>query len=159
MNIPIVFNIIIFIIFIIYYFTNKNKAVEAAKLGAKSFKKIFPLIVVMLLIIIIMQKIFSYGFIIDSLTRFSGWQGYLIAVFFGSIVHIPHFVVFPLAGQLLQGGVYPGFIAVLVTSLVMVHTFSIPLEIKELGFKFAVVRNLVSLVFAIVVGVVLGVLY
>ncbi|RMF54972.1 hypothetical protein D6745_03490 [Candidatus Woesearchaeota archaeon] len=159
MSPPTIFNLTIFIIFSAYFFINRKKAVEAVKLSAKSFKRIFPLLLVILFVILILERILSFELIASSITSFSGWQGYLLSVFLGSIVQIPHFIAFSVAGQLLQGGVYPGFIAALVTSLVMVHTFSIPIEIKELGFKFAVIRNLISLIFAVIIGVIIGVLY
>ena len=153
------FNIAVLVVFLLFYFRNKKKARHALHLAIKSFWKIGPLLLIVMIFLIFSQRIFSGERVITYLTHSSGPLGYLIAAFLGTVVHIPLFVAFPIGGQLLQSGVNPGLIAVLITSLVMVHTFSIPIEIKELGTKFAVYRNVLSFVFAICIGVIMGLLY
>ncbi|MEA3230102.1 MAG: hypothetical protein U9P44_04250 [archaeon] len=156
---PLVFNAFIILVFLFFYSKNKNKAGKALKCAFKSLRNVIPLIMIMLIVLIFVQNTFSEEFIRQNITAFSGPTGYFIAAFLGAVVHIPLFISFPLGGQLLQSGVNPGFIAVLITSLVMVHTFTIPLEIKEMGLKFALARNILCLVSAIIIGFVMGVFY
>lgn len=141
------------------FLKNKEKNKEAIQLAFKSLKQIGPLILIILTIMMFIQRFFTTSFIEKYTTELSGPLGYIGAAFLGAIVHIPLFISFPLGGELLHAGVNPGFIAVLITSLVMVHTFSIPVEIKEMGLKFAIIRNVLSLLSAIMIGIILGVLY
>ena len=154
-----IFNAVVLVIFLVCYFTDKDKSVHALHQSVRSFERIAPIFVVVILVLVLVQGSFSGDAVFAYVAEVSGLWGYLAAAFLGAIVHVPPFITFPVAGQFLASGVNPGYIAVLVTSLVMVHTFSIPIEIKELGLKFALVRNFLCLVFAIVIGVILGVLY
>lgn len=159
MHIVWIFNGIVLTMLIVYYFINHKKSFEALDLAWKSFKKITPLLLIIIFFILVIQQIFTKEVFMQSLKSYTGLQGYIFAGLFGAIIHIPLFVSVPLGGELLQGGINPGIIAALITSLVMVHTFSIPVEIKEMGFKFAITRNLLTLVFAIVIGLIMGVVY
>lgn len=156
---PLIFNAAVLIVLFFFYFKDKDKTQKAMRLASEHFKKIMPLLIIMLAVIIFMQGAFSEENIAGHITAFSGTTGYLIAAFIGGVIHIPPFITFPLAGQLLQNGVNPGVIAVLVTSLIMVHSFTIPLEAKEMGIKFALARNILCLISAIMIGIVVGVLY
>jgi len=155
----ILFNLAVFITFLIYYSKNRDKARQALVLLYKSIRKIYPLILIMMFLFVFLQKLSIEGMITGYIEASSGYLGYLSAAVAGSIFHIPHFIAFPIGGQLLQTGVNPGFIAVFISSLVMVHIFSIPIEIKFLGVKFAVIRNGLSFMFSIIIGIIFGVLY
>ena len=154
-----IFNAVVFAVFLVCYFTDKDKSVHALRLSVRSFERIAPVLIVVILFLVFAQDLFLGDVVFDYIAGVSGFWGYLVAAFAGAIVHVPLLITFPVAGQLLASGVNPGYIAVLITSLVMVHTFSMPVEIKELGLKFALVRNFLCLVFAIVIGVLMGVLY
>jgi len=159
MNSALTFNMIVLAVFLVFYIRNSKKGKEVIISAARSLKAIAPLLIIIIIALIFMQVIFSEKSITGYINEFSGPRGYLVAVIFGAIIHIPMFIAFPVGGQLLQAGINPGIIAVLITSLVMVHFITIPVEIKELGLKFAVIRNLLSILFAVVIGIILGVLY
>lgn len=76
----------------------------------------------------------------------------------GCITLIPAFVAFPLAGTLVDAGASIVPIVAFLTTLTMVGIVTFPLEKKEFGTKFTVVRNSLSFVFAIVIALVMGVI-
>ncbi|MFH1126913.1 MAG: permease [archaeon] len=156
---PVMFNAIVLVFFLAFYYRDKDKSIHALRLSIRSFESIAPIFVVVILLLVFLQGFISEDVISLYVGGISGPWGYLLAAIAGAVVHVPPFITFPLAGQFLHAGVNPGYIAVLVTSLVMVHTFSMPIEIKELGLKFALVRNFLCFVFAIFIGVIMGVLY
>ncbi|MBU0666702.1 MAG: hypothetical protein ABIC91_01570 [Nanoarchaeota archaeon] len=153
------FNIVVFVIFLVYFFYRKNNAIAALKLAWKSFKIILPLLLIIIILILFIDKVFSLEKVSSNLSSISGWKGYIAAVGLGSLFHIPHFIAFPIGGKLLSGGLNVGVIAAFLSSLIMVHLFTIPIEIRELGWKFAIVRNGLSLCFALIIGLFLGVIY
>jgi len=156
---PIVFNSIIMVLSILFFRKDKKRFIESFSIAKKSFLKIAPLISIVLIILVFIQALFSDDVILTYLSAAEGTKGYILAVLLGAVIHIPHFVAFPIGGQLLQEGIDPGFIGVFITSLVTVHTFSIPLEVKELGLKFTAVRNLLYLLASIIIGIFIGVLF
>jgi len=86
----------------------------------------------------------------------SGWQGVVIAAFFGSIVLIQAFIAFPLAGSILRQGASVSAIAAFVTTLVMVGVVTAPLEMKFFGKKFTFWRNFLSFIFALIIALIMG---
>jgi len=83
----------------------------------------------------------------------SGSLGVALAALVGSITLIPGFVAFPLAASLLNQGAGLVPIATFVPTLMMVGIVTLPVEIRYFGRKQAVLRNGISFVYAIPVGV------
>ena len=75
----------------------------------------------------------------------------------GSITLIPAFVAFPLVGSLVDVGASIVPAVAFLTTLTMVGIVTFPLEKKEFGTKFAVMRNLFSFGFAIIIALLMGV--
>ncbi|MFH1316042.1 MAG: permease [Candidatus Woesearchaeota archaeon] len=154
-----VFDAIIIVILLVYYFKNKIKAKEALMIARNTFNSIFPLLLILLLLISFFKGILSVDTIRVYVSSLHGFAGYIISAIAGSLFHVPSFIAFPIGGQLLQNGVKVGIVCVFITSLIMVHIFTIPIEIKELGYKFAILRNLLSIIAAILIGAIMGVIY
>lgn len=82
----------------------------------------------------------------------------VVSAVVGSITLIPAFVAFPLVGSLVDAGasMIPG--AAFLTTLTMVGVVTFPLEKKEFGLRFALVRNALSFIFAIGIALAMGVI-
>ncbi|MFW6197876.1 MAG: permease [Myxococcota bacterium] len=87
----------------------------------------------------------------------SGVTGVLSAGLLGSVLHIPTLVSFPLAGSLMDAGASTTVVAVFITTLTMVGFVTLPLEMGILGKRFALLRNGLSLVAAVIIGLLVGV--
>ena len=77
----------------------------------------------------------------------------------GSISLIPGFIAYPLSGVLIKNGVSYPVIAVFITTLMMVGVLTLPLERKYFGWKVAIMRNLLSLIGALAIGITIGFLW
>ena len=115
---------------------------------------------------LVLLTIWSIGFILaflppEAVSRAigpgSGIKGVAVAAFFGSIVLIQAFIAFPLAGSFLRQGAGVEAIAAFVTTLVMVGILTAPLEAEFFGKRFALWRNVLSFIFAIVIALAMGV--
>lgn len=82
----------------------------------------------------------------------------VVAAAFGAITLIPAFIAFPLIGTLSSAGVGIMPSVAFLTTLTMVGIATFPLERREFGAKFALTRNALSFVFAILIAVVMGVI-
>lgn len=76
----------------------------------------------------------------------------------GTVTLVPAFIAFPLIGTLVDAGVGVVPAVAFLTTLTMVGLVTFPLERKEFGTKFTVVRNSLSFVFAIIIALAMGVL-
>jgi len=113
-----------------------------------------------LLIVLILVSVFLYlvpdKTIIKLLGAKSGVMGVVIAAAVGSIALIPAFIAFPLAKILLVKGVSYTVVAVFITTLIMVGVLTLPVEFKYFGKKAAIMRNVLSFLGAIIVGLLIG---
>jgi len=80
----------------------------------------------------------------------------LVVALLGAILHIPSLVSFPLAASILESGASVTAVAVFITTLTMIGVVTLPVEIRELGRKMALLRNGISFIIAIVIGLIMG---
>lgn len=84
--------------------------------------------------------------------------GTVSSAMLGTITLIPALIAFPLVGTLVNAGVSVIPSVAFLTTLTMVGVVTIPLEKREFGWKFTLARNGLSLIFAIVIALVMGVI-
>lgn len=84
----------------------------------------------------------------NSSLLLSGLYGAII----GAITIIPAFIAFPLASSLFESGANLVGIAAFITTLTMVGIATLPIEIKHFGKKFALIRNGLSFLLALVIA-------
>ncbi|NBK25056.1 MAG: permease [Spirochaetia bacterium] len=138
---------------------SREKTLKACKIAGKAFVKTGPSLLTVLGIVGLTLGILTPEIIAKAVGAEAGVMATLIASVLGAITLIPSLVAFPLAGSLLRSGATVMTISAFVTSLVMVGIVTAPMEIKELGKKFTLLRNglgfLAALLIAMVMGVVL----
>ena len=115
-----------------------------------------PQFLSILFIIGIMLAVLDPQTIYMLLGKDSGLRGLTIAAVIGSITLIPGFVAFPLAAALLKAGAGYGQITMFITTLMMVGVVTLPVEIQFFGRATAIKRNLLALVFAVIISFVIG---
>jgi uncharacterized membrane protein YraQ (UPF0718 family) len=82
----------------------------------------------------------------------------IIAAIAGSVTLIPAFVAFPLVGSFVNVGASIIPAVAFLTTLTMVGVVTFPLEKKEFGLKFALTRNVLSFISALLIASVMGVI-
>jgi len=80
----------------------------------------------------------------------------IIASLLGSVLFIPGIIAFPLADSLLTMGAGVTAVAAFISTLTMIGFVFLPLEVRELGRRFALVRNSLSLLAALVIAFLVG---
>ncbi len=124
--------------------------------GIKMFVNLLPTLLTVLIIVSVIIYIFPKEVIIQNLGENSGITGMIIAAMLGSIALIPGFIAFPLGSVLLKYGISYKIISIFLTTLMMVGILTLPVEIKYFGFRVAVIRNVLSFIGAIIIGVIMG---
>jgi len=121
------------------------------KKTARTFLQALPVIVGMLLLTSHALSLFSP----EQAARYFGrndWVDALLATAVGSIAAGPPLASYLLGGELRAGGVSLVAVTALVVSWVTVGVVQLPAEALFLGRRFALVRNLVSFVFTLLVA-------
>jgi len=153
----------------VYYFTaaltavlfmiDKEKTIKGLKLGLKKIRKNSPVFLNMIILVALSLYFVSDELILRFLGDGSGAIGVALAGGLGSIAFMPGFVAFPLAGILLEKGVSYTVIAAFTTTLMMVGIVTYPVEKDFFGIKITVIRNIISLIMAVIVSIVIGLFY
>ncbi|MCF7945927.1 MAG: permease [Spirochaetia bacterium] len=136
---------------------SRKKTVMALKSAWKMFLSMLPMLIIIILLIGLL-----FGFVPEEdLKSFLGDQsgpvGVLVTAVVGALLHIPALLAFPLAASLIEKGASVTVAAAFLTTLTMIGMVTLPLEIKELGKKFALMRNGLSFIAALIISYLLGV--
>lgn len=146
------------LLLIIFFIKDKKKTTDALKkaffMGRGMALSIFGVIFAIGLLLALLPP--------EEIARIIGGQNVYIATIlaaaFGTVTLIPAFIAFPLIGTLFNAGVGIMPAVAFLTTLTMVGIATFPLETREFGLKFALIRNGLSFVFAIAIALVMGVI-
>ncbi|GMQ64823.1 MULTISPECIES: permease [Vallitalea] len=154
--------VILFIItigaLIISLVKDRSKTLNSIKSAKGMMKGMLSDIIGVLLLIGLILSLVPPEKIESLIGSGSGFLATLGAALVGTITLIPAFVAFPLIGSLKANGAGIITLTAFLTTLTMVGFVTFPLESKTFGRKFAVKRNVVSFIFAILIAVGLGVI-
>ncbi len=137
---------------------SRAKTIQAFQLGAKALWKMAPSLLAIVGLVGLILGFLPPETISRLLGVEAGAGATVAAAIIGSITLIPALVSFPLAGSLLDSGATIVTITVFITTLLMVGTVTAPLEIKALGKKFTLLRNGLSLIAALIIATIMGVI-
>lgn len=154
----IIVNLIAFIWLIFSLIKDKNKTKESLKIALKTFFKTLPIIIIIIIFIGFLLGFLPPDIIYKVVGEQAGFLGILVTAILGSVLFVPALISFPLAASLLNGGASIMSVAAFITTLTMVGVVTLPLEIKEMGKKITILRNVFSFVFAIVIALIIGVI-
>jgi len=150
--------IIMTILLIISVIFDRGKTWKAIRRGTKKLLKILPNYLKILVLLALIMS-FSENFIVEYLGGQNILLGSLLGIITGSIVMMPGFIAYPLAGVLLARGVSYTVIAGFVISLKMVGVVTYPVEKEYMGVKGTIYRNVASLIITFILTFVMGLYY
>jgi len=143
--------------FIFSIIKDKKKTFNSIKMSSGMMKNMIGQIIGILFLIGLLLTFIPPEAIKQYLGQSNVIMSTIVSAFVGSITLIPAFVAFPLVGSLVNAGASIVPIVAFLTTLTMVGFVTFPLEKREFGLKFAVVRNSLSFVFAIIIALLMGV--
>ncbi|MBU1670783.1 MAG: permease [Actinobacteria bacterium] len=152
----IVIDVLVAVCLVISLAKNKDKTKLALKIAYNATKRMGPSVLAIIAVIGLIVGFIPPKWIASAIGGDRGIFGVLIAAFLGAILFIPALIAFPLASSLLQMGAGTMAIAAFITTLTMIGFIFLPLEIKELGKRFALLRNGLSFLVAIAIALIMG---
>lgn len=160
MNITVIFiNIFAGGCLIFSFIKDRKKTKQSLLIAAKSFFRILPTILIIIIFIGLLLGFVPQSQISKIAGEQTGFGGVFLIALLGAIMYIPSLIAFPLAASLLISGATVTVVAAFITTLTMIGTITLPLEIKELGMKMALLRNGISFVIAIIIALIMGVMW
>lgn len=157
-----IFTISLWIITIVWLLISiskdKKKTINSIKMSSGLMKSMVGEIIGILFLIGLMLTFVPPDTIKYYLGESNVLLSTIVSAFVGSITLIPAFVAFPLIGSLISVGANIIPIVSFLTTLTMVGFVTFPLEKREFGIKFALTRNLLSFIFAVIIALLMGVI-
>jgi uncharacterized membrane protein YraQ (UPF0718 family) len=135
---------------------DREKTMQSLTIAVKSFFRILPTVFIIIIIIGLLLAFVPATEISRFVGEQAGFGGILVIAVLGAILYIPALISFPLAASLLKGGASIAAAAAFITTLTMIGVVTLPLEIKELGKKMALLRNGISFIIAIIIALIMG---
>jgi uncharacterized membrane protein YraQ (UPF0718 family) len=135
---------------------DRAKTAQAVLTALRSGAALLPTLLLILVVIGLTLGFVTPATIGRLVGEGSGIGGAFVAGLVGSVLHIPALLAFPLGASFLRSGASTTVVAVFITTLTMVGLVTLPLEIQLFGRRFALLRNALSLVAALVIGLLVG---
>lgn len=152
----IIINLIALILLLFSAIRSKSKTRKSLKIALKTFFRIFPTIIIIVVFIGFLLGFLPPEIISAVVGDRAGFLGVLAAAILGSVLFIPALISFPLAASLLKGGASIMSVAAFITTLTMVGIVTLPLELREMGKKITILRNVFSFIFAVIIALIMG---
>ncbi len=135
---------------------SREKTKKALNKAWKSFSKIFPALLGILILVGVLLAVFDADFISRIIGDESGWIGVVLSAVVGAITLIPGFIAFPTASVLIDNGAGYMQIGAFISSLMMVGMVTAPMEAEYFGKRLTLIRNLMGFIFSFIVAYVIG---
>lgn len=145
------------LIWAISYWKDKEKTLLALGNSFNSLKNLSSGVLGMVVLVGLVLAIFPKESLAIIFTQ-EGILGFIMVSLLGAIVTIPGPIAFPLAGALFKMGASKAILASFITTLTMVGMVSAPLEISYFGKRFTLMRQGLSFVAAVIIGLIMGVI-
>ncbi|MEA3317155.1 MAG: hypothetical protein U9R54_04295 [Bacteroidota bacterium] len=139
---------------IVSFMVNRKKTKKALIIGAKKIWNIIPPFISILVAVSIVLYLIPNEVIVKYLGSADSCLGVIIASLIGSITVMPGPISYPLCGILVDEGVSYSVIAAFTSSLMLVGVLSFPVEKTYFGKKFAILRNCISFIIALLIALV-----
>lgn len=147
--------IIVCILLIAAFLADTKKTIKGVTRGLKMFTNLLPALITMLALVSVLFFAIPNETLVSLIGADSGAKGWLIAALLGSMSLIPGFIAFPLCNILIGKGVAYSTVAIFITTLMMVGIITLPVEAKFFGWKVSIIRNALSLLAALLVGIIM----
>ncbi len=133
-----------------------HKAQNAIKTGAASLLNLLPLLVAIFALVGLFQEFLPPEMIESVLGKANRAAALLTGGLVGAISIGPPLASYPIAGSLLSNGAWPPAVAAFIMSWISVGVVTLPFEAGIFSWRFALLRNGLTLGAALFSGLLLG---
>jgi uncharacterized membrane protein YraQ (UPF0718 family) len=153
---PLIINGIVVSIWLAIFLKDKRKGMQAMQTGVMNILEMTPFLLIIVGFIGLFSVSVSPTILETYLGGNSGIGGFIFVSLISSLMQIPGIMAVPIASTLRESGVPISITTVFLSASTMSSVFTLPLEIKYLGKKFAYFRIFCTYLLCIIVSLLLG---
>ncbi len=135
---------------------SKKDSKKAVKKGGIQFLKQLPFLVAIFLLIGLFNEFVPQSLVVALIGKGKGLLSIVSSALLGTVVMAPVSSAYPLGALLLKKGATITAVAIFLNTWVMVGFVTMPYEMSLFGKRFAVTRNILAFIGAIIIGVLTG---
>jgi uncharacterized membrane protein YraQ (UPF0718 family) len=132
------------------------KSRQSLKAAGQTLYRMAPLLLSIFALIGLLQEFVPAEMIYTWLGARNRFLSLLNGGLIGAIAIGPPVAAFPIAGSLIRSGAWPPAAAAFIVSWVSVGVMTLPLEAHVFGWRFALARNAVTFISALLIGLIIG---
>ena len=155
-SVGVIYLVIIIICCAFLWQIDRDKVLQSLRLSWQSLLKLLPLLVAIFGLVGLFQEFIPPEIVARLLGKSSGLFSLVISTFAGAISIGPPLAAYPLAETLLKAGAWPPAIAAFIFSWISIGVITLPFEVATFGARFALLRNGISFIAAMLCGLILG---
>ena len=145
-------------VYLMLFFIDRQKSRQSLQIAGQSLLKLLPLLVAVFGLVGLFQEFLPPQLVSSWLGESSGFLALLLGATAGAIAIGPPLAAYPLAGSLINAGAWPPAVAAFILSWISVGIITLPFEAQTFGSRFALLRNSISFISAMLCGLLLGLL-
>jgi uncharacterized membrane protein YraQ (UPF0718 family) len=142
--------------YLLTFWRSPEKARQGLKIARFSLLRVMPLLAAVFLLIGLFEVYLPSVLIERWLGAASGLTALLCGGAAGAVAIGPPLAAFPLAGSLLHAGAWPPAVAAFIVSWISVGVVTLPFEASVFGARFALLRNGLGFIVALLIGFLVG---
>ena len=158
LKIGLAYLVIITCCYLVLAHKNRSKTIQSLKVVRKSLAKMLPFLLAIFGLIGLFQEFVPPATISDFFQHTEGPLALLISTIVGAVSIGPPIAAYPLAQTLLQSGAWPPAVAAFIFSWISIGIITLPFEASIFSVRFAILRNSISFIAAMLAGLFLGLL-
>ena len=155
--IGLVYLTLIIIAYLLLGRSSAEKTRKSLEIAGKSFVKMIPLLATIFALVGLFEQFISPAWIETRFGADAGLTALLTGGGLGSIAIGPPLAAFPLAGTLLDNGAWPAAVATFIVAWISVGIVTMPFEAEVFGIRFTLLRNGLTFVSALLIGLCIGI--
>lgn len=135
---------------------DRDKTLLSLKHGGRALLNLLPLLLAIFALVSLIQEFLPTTLIEGLMGQGNRGLALLLGAVAGAVSVGPPLASYPIAGTLVANGAWPPAVAAFILSWISVGVLSLPFEAKIFGWRFALVRNSLTLLTAMLSGLLLG---
>ena len=157
-KVGLIYLVIISTTYLILVRIDRGKTLLSLQVAGRSLRKLIPLLIAIFGMVGLFQVFLSPQQVEQALGASNGWISLFIGGALGAVSIGPPLAAYPLAGSMLDAGAWPPAVAAFVICWISIGVITLPFEASVFSLRYALLRNGIGFIVALIIGTLLGVL-
>ena len=157
-KVGVIYLVIISIAYLVLLRIDRGKTLLSLQVAGRSLRKLIPLLIAVFGLVGLFQVYLSPAQVEQALGAGNGWLALILGGALGAVSIGPPLAAYPLAGSMLDAGAWPPAVAAFVITWISIGVITLPFEASVFSTRYALLRNGIGFISALLVGLLLGAL-